>query len=120
MLEETLLANFRVLDDGTIRARLSRENHMRIIEALWEHKPSELYGRVNLPVLIMPARRERGPDEPPAARRFRREESVDAASAKFPASKVVWLEDSIHDVPLQRPELVADVITQHYEDGFFA
>ena len=56
-LEGTLLANFRVLDDGTIRARLSRENHMRIIEALWVHRPSELYARVRQPVLIMPARR---------------------------------------------------------------
>ena len=117
-LEETLLANFRVLDDGTIRARLSFENHMRIIEALWEHKPTELYGQVSQPTLIMPARRERD-TESPAARRFRREESVAAASAKFPRSKVVWLEDSIHDVPLQRPELVAGVIARHYEDGFF-
>ena len=116
-LEGTLLANFRVLDDGTIRARLSRENHMRIIEALWVHRPSELYARVRQPVLIMPARR--AGDQSPAARRFRREESVERAAALLPASKLVWLEDSIHDVPLQRPELVAGVITRHFEDGFF-
>ncbi len=116
-LEDTLLANFRTLDDGTIRARLSRENHMRIIEALWEHRPSELYARVRQPVLIMPARRMG--DQSPGARRFRREESVAKASSRLPVSKTVWLEDSIHDVPLQRPELVAGVITQHYRDGFF-
>ena len=116
-LEGTLLANFRVQDDGTIRARLSRENHIRIIEALWEHRPSELYARVRQPVLIMPARR--AGEQSPAARRFRREESVERAAALLPASKTVWLEDSIHDVPLQRPELVAGVITQHFQDGFF-
>ena len=116
-LEGTLLANFRVLDDGTIRARLSRENHMRIIEALWVHRPSELYARVRQPVLIMPALR--AGDQSPAARRFRREESVERAAALLPASKLVWLEDSIHDVPLQRPELVAGVIAQHFQDGFF-
>ena len=116
-LEGTLLANFRVLDDGTLRARLSRENHMRIIEALWEHRPSELYARVRQPVLIMPARR--AGEQSPAARRFRREESVERAAALVPSSKIVWLEDSIHDVPLQRPELVADVITRHFQDGFF-
>ena len=116
-LEGTLLANFRVLEDGTIRARLSRENHMRIIEALWEHRPSELYASVRQPVLIMPARR--AGDQSPAARRFRREESVAKAASRLPVSKTVWLEDSIHDVPLQRPGLVADVITQHYKDGFF-
>ena len=116
-LEGTLLANFRVLDDGTIRARLSRENHMRIIEALWKHRPSELYARVRQPVLIMPARR--AGEQSPAARRFRREESVERAAALVPTSKIVWLEDSIHDVPLQRPELVAGVIAQHFQDGFF-
>ena len=63
-LEETLLANFRVLDDGTIRARLSRENHMRIIEALWDHRPSELYARVRQPVLIMPAPARGRPGRP--------------------------------------------------------
>ena len=90
---------------------------MRIIEALWVHRPSELYARVRQPVLIMPARR--AGDQSPAARRFRREESVERAAALLPASKLVWLEDSIHDVPLQRPELVAGVITRHFEDGFF-
>ena len=116
-LEGTLLANFRVLEDGTIRARLSRENHMRIIEALWDHRPSELYASVRQPVLIMPARRQG--DQSPAARSWRREESVARAASRLPVSKTVWLEDSIHDVPLQRPELVAGVIARHYRDGFF-
>ena len=116
-LEGTLLANFRVLEDGTIRARLSRENHMRIIEALWDHRPSELYARARQPVLIMPARR--AGEQSPAARSWRREESVARAASRLPVSKTVWLEDSIHDVPLQRPELVAGVIAQNYKDGFF-
>ena len=116
-LEETLLANFEVLEDNTIRARLSRENHMRIIEALWEHKPSTLYSSVRCPVLIMPARQDSGSDAD--SPRFKREDAVSVASSKLPASKVVWLEDSIHDVPLQRPQLVADVIKEHIQDGFF-
>ncbi len=115
--EETLLANFDVLEGGFVRARLSRDNHMRIIEALWEHKPSTLYASVECPVLIMPARRKG--DDSPAARRFGREESVRAASAKLPVSEIVWLEDSIHDVPLQRPQLVAEVIAEHVRSGFF-
>ena len=36
-VEEAILANFAVLEDNTIRPQLSRENHIRIIEALWEH-----------------------------------------------------------------------------------
>ena len=30
-----------------------------------------------------------------------------------------WLEDLIHDVPLQRPGLVADTIREHIQSGFF-
>ena len=52
-------------------------------------------------------------------RRFRREESIAKAASLLPVSKTVWLEDSIHDVPLQRPELVAKEIREHLRDGFF-
>ncbi|MFQ6030435.1 MAG: alpha/beta fold hydrolase, partial [Dehalococcoidia bacterium] len=55
--EAAVLANFEVLEDQTIRAWLSRDNHLRIIEALWDHHPYELYPQVQCPVLIMPARR---------------------------------------------------------------
>ena len=49
----------------------------------------------------------------------RRLMSVEQAEQMLPKSKTVWLEDSIHDVPLQRPELVADVLKSHMVNGFF-
>ena len=116
-VEEAILANFAVLEDDTIRPQLSRENHIRIIEALWDHHPPQLYPRVECPVLLMPAR-QRG-NAAAAERLDRREASVAAAAGSIPRSKVVWLEDSVHDVPLQRPELVARVIREHIEEGFF-
>ena len=115
--ETILFANFEVLEDNTIRARLSRDNHMRIIEAFWEHRPSALYPRVECPVLLMPARQR--DDGSPTARRFRREEAIAVAGKLLPRSETVWLEDSIHDVPIQRPELVARVIGEHVRSGFF-
>ena len=115
-IEQIVLANFDINDDGTIVSRLSRENHFRIIEALWEHKPFELYPRVGCPVLLMPCRQS---DPSPEARRWRREEAIARAEELLPISKTVWMEDSIHDVPLQRPELVADTIGGHIEGGFF-
>ena len=111
-----VLANFRILDDGTIQANLRRENHLRIIDALWDHKPSQLYPTLQCPVLMLPARQST-PDA--HDRRFRREESIAKAASLLPVSKTVWLEDSIHDVPLQRPELVAKEIREHLRDGFF-
>ena len=113
---EAVLANFRVLEDGTIQSNLRRENHLRIIDALWDHKPSQLYPTLRCPVLMLPAR-QTTPDA--MDRRFRREESMARAASLLPVSKTVWLEDSIHDVPLQRPELVANTISQHIKNGFF-
>ena len=117
LIEEIVLANFNVQEDGTIASRLSRENHLRIIEALWDHRPSELYPNVRCPVLLMPAR-QKGNDSP-QARRFRREESIARAESLLTRGKTVWMEDSIHDVPIQRPELVASTIANHINNGFF-
>ena len=116
-IEDIVLANFNVQEDGTIASRLTRENHFRIIEALWDHRPSELYPNVRCPVLLMPAR-QKG-DDSPQARRFRREESIARAESLLPRGKAVWMEDSIHDVPIQRPELVASTIANHINNGFF-
>jgi pimeloyl-ACP methyl ester carboxylesterase len=66
---------------------------------------------------MLPARQKDNPS--PMARRFRREESNARATALLPRSKTVWLEDSVHDVPLQRPALVAGVIGEHLAGSFF-
>ena len=114
--DRVLLCNFEVLPDGTVQTCLSRDNHIRIIEALWEHHPSQLYPQVPCPVLMLPARMSN--DDSVAERTFRRQESVARAQALIPRVKVVWLEDSIHDVPVQRPELVARTIGEHIQSGF--
>ena len=116
-LEDVLVAGFEVLADNTVRARLSRQNHMRIIEALWDHHPSRLYPHVPCPVLLMPARQHGKESE--ASWRARREKSIALAERLLRTRKIVRLEDSVHDVPLQRPELVAWTIKDHVKGGFF-
>ena len=115
--EAIILANFETLDDDTIRSKLSRDNHLRIIRALWDHHPRELYPHVQCPVLMMPARQRDNPDA--YDRTLARSESIAAAESLIPNSKTVWLENSIHDVPVQRPELVAETIREHILAGFF-
>lgn len=110
-------ANFEVLPDLTIRARLSRENHIKIIEALWHHHPPDLYPNVVCPVLLMPSRQKHDTTE--GSRGFLHEEAIARAEELLPTSQTVWLEDSIHDVPVQRPALVASIIAEHIRNGFF-
>ena len=73
-------------------------------------------GLVSCPVLLMPARQDG--DEAVAERRFGCEQAVERASRPMPVSRTVWLEDIVHDVPIQRPELVASVITEQARSGF--
>ena len=115
--ERMVLANFGTLEDGAIRAKLSRENHIRIIEALWDHHPPELFPKVRCPVLIMPARQQN--DAAGQQRALLRGETIAAAEQLLPKGKTAWLEDSIHDAPIQRPELVASVIKNHIDSGYF-
>ena len=116
-IERIMLSIFEDLPDGTLRARFQRSSHLQVIDALWEHKPSAMYSRIECPVLLMPTRGRGG--HPGKEWQSRKQESIALAEQLLPTSRTVWLEDSVHDVPLQRPELVARVIANHAHDGFF-
>ena len=119
-LEDIIIANFTIKQDDTITARLSLENHLKIIKALWDHHPMELLPTIDCPVLLMPARssQELNPS-PDLAQISRKEATILAAEKVLKTHHTTWLEDSIHDVPLQKPELVASVLLHHIEHGIF-
>ena len=94
---------FNVAADGRISRRFRIPNHMKIVRALWEQRPTELLPRVQCPVLILPARQSSdGPDFLAA-----KSQAVDRAVALQPRARVRWFEETIHDVPLQRPDELA-------------
>ena len=116
-VEQMMLSNFGVLEDDTLTPRFPRQHHMTIIDEMWGHHPSQLYPRVERPVLLMPTRGNT--DHTPQEWQERREGAVTRAAELLRVSKTVWFEDSVHDVPLQRPEQVAQVIGEHIRHGFF-
>lgn len=105
-IEAAVLANFRI-EDGKIYPHLERDLHMKILRALWEQRPSQLYAQVTCPVLVLPSRRE-GHDDPEFSQN--KALAVAQASERLPDAEVVWLEDTVHDAPLHRPELVARLV----------
>ncbi len=107
-LEAVILENFDILPDRTIRPHLSFENHMKILRALWEQRPPELYGRVRCPALIVPACMNG--EDPDWAKRRRAQ--VQAAARGIPHNRVVWFRDTVHDIPLHRPRKLANVIAR--------
>lgn len=99
--------------DGTVRARLARENHMQILRAMWDVNLAATLKKVAAPMLLVVA-------EPPG----KEEDSSTYARAKqfgiqqverlHPGAKVVRMANTVHDIPLQRPERLADELI-----GFF-
>ena len=114
-LANIVMANFQEIPDGTITPRFKRSNHLQVVEAFWNHQPSSLFSSVKCTVLNMPARLN---DDETSIQTLRKNLIVQAVKhiEKF---ETVWLENSIHDVPLQRPILVASTISSHLKKGFF-
>lgn len=104
---QIILANFEITEDETILPRLSFDNHMQIVRAMWEFKTYERFSRLNCPVLLVPAR----PTEPLSPQESQhlafKERGVEEAMKRIQDVRVQWMEDAIHDIPLQRPAELA-------------
>jgi pimeloyl-ACP methyl ester carboxylesterase len=111
-LFDIILGNFEVLPDHIIRPRLAFEDHMRIVRALWEQDAEQLYPQVHCPTLFLPCIPPEPHDEMAVNFLYFKHEGAALAERLLPGAKVEWLPDSIHDVPLQRPEVVAMKIVE--------
>lgn len=105
---EASLANFETLDDGTVRPWLTFDRHLRVLRALWEHRPSTVMARVPAPVLLVLA--DTGDDWAAA----KREEAFLAVTAAPDTVGTVWISPADHDVHVQRPVDVADLLHQRF------
>lgn len=95
--------------DGTVSPRLTFENHLKIIEAMWHQPTMELYARVRCPIQIVVAEHE------PFNATGRllaelREQSLEKIRAVQPAMRLVRMANTVHDIPLQRPQKLAEEI----------
>jgi pimeloyl-ACP methyl ester carboxylesterase len=104
-VEAVFLSLMRVDPQGNIHPRLSRANHVRILRALWAQDARELLGRVRVPTLVLSVRSSS--DVPDSSGLL--EEKERAARKVRRIGEPVRLEwiDGIHDIPLQRPAVVA-------------
>jgi pimeloyl-ACP methyl ester carboxylesterase len=104
-IRDYLRAGVEVDDQGVARSRFRFDNHMQVVDALYDQQPAALYPLVDCPVLLVPAA---GPDDGEHAARKR--DAAGRALALFPSANVAWFEDTMHDIPLQRPvELAAEL-----------
>jgi pimeloyl-ACP methyl ester carboxylesterase len=113
---QIILANFEVSPEETISPRLSYERHMQIVHAMWEFKTFEQYRRVKCPILLVPA--HSAPPRSPQEHEFLalKESGVKQILSNHPQVRVNWMENSIHDIPLQHPFQLAQLLLEFAQD----
>ena len=105
-VRDYLRAGVDVDDRGVARSRFQFDNHMQVVDALYGQRPPDLYPLVDCPVLLCPAA---DPADDAAHAQAKRGAAV-RASGLLPSATLTWFEDTMHDIPLQRPaELAAEL-----------
>jgi len=107
-LETMFLSNFEIRDEKVYR-RLPIDQHMQIVRALYDQGAHGLLERIECPALAILARRE---PENDMARKWMewREKSATVAEQRLRSGRIMWMEDSVHDIPIQRPSELASAI----------
>jgi pimeloyl-ACP methyl ester carboxylesterase len=110
-----LLANVEIGEDELAFSRLSRAHQAQLVQAMRAHPTYERFERIRCPVLAVLAKPglPRTPGE--EAYLQLKQQSLAVAQEKIQAFRFHWIPGSVHDLPLQRPgelgELIAGFIT---------
>ena len=99
---EATMANLEQLPDGTVRPWLTLDRHLRILRALWEHRPSAVIPKLDVDVLLVMAGVE---DELAEQKRALCDELSGA-----PRVRIEWITPGDHDLHVQHPVVLADLM----------
>ena len=103
---EATMANFERLPEGAIRPWLRFERHVRILRSLWEHRPSELIPRLDVPLLLVMADSGDGWTD-------HKRVIVDEIVTSAPKTRIEWMVGD-HDLHVQHPVALADLLHQSF------
>lgn len=99
---EATMANLEQLPDGTVRPWLTLDRHLRILRALWEHRPSEIIPKLDVDVLLVMA----GSEDQLAEQKRELSDELSAA----PRVRIEWITPGDHDLHVQHPVVLADLM----------
>ncbi len=110
-LEDIFLHIVELRADGTVAPRLALANHLQILEAMWDQPTLALYDCVTCPILLV-CPEQQAIEERQRQFQAAKREGIARILQAHPSVRVEYLADTIHDVPLQRPEALAGLIAQ--------
>jgi pimeloyl-ACP methyl ester carboxylesterase len=105
---------FRARPDGTIEARLARRHHLSILRSLWEHSPSSRWASLKTPTILMLA------DSGDQTRTGNKRRAEAAALAAGGPVRSIWFSPGHHDLHLEFPSRVGELLAVAVREGFFA
>lgn len=108
-LEESVLHIVQLREDDTVAPRLDFAHHLQIIGAMWDQPLYALYRQVRCPVTLIIAEQEPTDERQENFFKLRRE-GIARIKDACPGIRIVHLENTIHDIPLQRPERLVEEI----------
>lgn len=109
---EASMANFERLADGTIRPWLTLDRHLRILRSLWEHHPSTVIPTLKVPVLLVMA------DTGDSWAEHKRALAAELTAAARHV-RVDWFSPGDHDLHVQYPTELADLLHTAFDDAAF-
>ncbi len=93
---------------GEAHQRLTRERHLAILRSLWEQDVHADLARLPCPALVVVCRMPLA--TAPEQRWYEQKAFAAARVARLPRLRLLWFDDTIHDMPVQRPRELADAI----------
>lgn len=104
---EATMSNFETLQDQTVRPWLTLERHMRILRAMYDQEPENLFSQVQEPVLVCAA------DDGSEKMDFKKDQ-VEVALKALKFAELTWFPNSQHDIHIDRPiQLAASMLDFH-------
>jgi pimeloyl-ACP methyl ester carboxylesterase len=109
---DIILANFVIRPDRTIAPHLTFGRHMRLVRAMWESPVYRNFEAVRCPVLMVGANGGEGRSVQSETTRALKQRGAAHAARTIRDLRVEWLEDTDHDIPLHRPEVLARLLLE--------
>lgn len=110
-LEDVMLHIVHLRADNTVAPHLDFENHLQIIEAMWDQPTFDLYQQIQCPAMLILAE-QKPTSEAQEAMLHMRLQGLTHIRELCPAIRIVRMPDTIHDIPLQRPRELAEEIAR--------